>query len=325
MPWIATSVEDFKMSQQITTAFVKQFGANIYFLAQQKGSRLRGAVRNETQVGDTAYYDQIGQVAAILKTSRYSNTPQIDTPHARRAVTMSDYEWADLIDKQDKIRTLIAPQSAYVQSAVWAMGRSMDDVIIAAATGTAYTGVSAGTATILPTTQMYACNDGTNFSNLNVNSLRGIKNIFDSNDVDESIPRYIACASSQIQNLLVETQVTSADYNTVKALVEGKIDTFMGFKFIRTQRLATVASGSYTASSNTGVVSTGSTFTYTTARNVIAWAQDGILLSTGMDVMARVDERPDKSYSTQCYAAMSLGAVRMEEVKVVSAIAVEAA
>lgn len=313
------------MSQQITTAFVKQFGANIYFLAQQKGSRLRGAVRNETQVGDTAYYDQIGAVAAVLKTSRYSNTPQIDTPHSRRAVTMSDYEWADLIDKQDKIRTLIDPQSAYVQSAVWAMGRSMDDVIIAAASGTSYTGVAGGTSTTLPNSQYYACNDGQNFSNLNVNSLRGMKAIFDGNDIDESIPRYISCSASQIQNLLAETQVTSADYNSVKALVEGKIDTFMGFKFIRSQRLLTQASASFSANATTGVVSTGSNFTYTTARQVIAWAQDGLLLSTGMDIMARVDERTDKSYATQCYASMSLGATRMEEVKVVIGLAVEAA
>jgi hypothetical protein len=313
------------MSQQITTAFVKQFGANIYFLAQQKGSRLRGAVRNEMQVGDTAYYDQIGAVAAVLKTSRYSNTPQIDTPHSRRAVTMSDYEWADLIDKQDKIRTLIDPQSAYVQSAVWAMGRSMDDVIIQAATGTSQTGVSGATSVPLPVAQQYACNDGTNFSNLNVNSLRGIKQIFDLNDVDESIPRYIACSGSQIQSLLVETQITSADYNTVKALVEGKIDTFMGFKFIRTQRLNTFVSGSVSASAATGAVSAGTNFTFTTGRSVIAWAQDGILLSTGMDITARVDERTDKSYATQCYASMSLGATRMEEVKVVQAIAIEAA
>lgn len=313
------------MSQQITTAFVKQFGANIYFLAQQKGSRLRHAVRNETQVGDTAYYDQIGAVAAVLKTSRHSNTPQIDTPHARRQVSMSDYEWADLIDKQDKIRTLIDPQSAYVQSAVWAMGRAMDDVIISAATGTAYTGVNGGTSTVFPASQFYACNDGANFTNLNVNSLRGIKQKFDAADVDESIPRYLACSSSQIQSLLVETQVTSADYNSVKALVEGKIDTFMGFKFIRSERLLTLASGSYSANANTGVVSAGSNYTYTTARQVLAWAGDGLLLSTGMDIMARIDERPDKSYATQAYAAMSLGAVRMEEVKVVCAVAIEAA
>jgi hypothetical protein len=312
------------MSQQITTAFVKQFGSNIYFLAQQKGSRLRGSVRNEQQVGDVAFYDQIGAVSAVLKTSRYSNTPQIDTPHARRMVSMNDYEWADLIDKQDKIRILIDPQSAYTQSAMWAMGRSMDDVIISAALGTSYTGVSGSTSVTLPVAQYYAANDGTQFTNLNTVTLRGIKQKFDAADIDEAIPRYICCSSSQIQNLLVETQVTSADFNTVKALVEGKIDTFMGFKFIRSERLNTLASASFSADPTTGIVTAGSNFTnYTTCRQVIAWAQDGILLSTGMDVFARIDERADKSYSTQVYAAMSLGATRMEEVKVVAALCKE--
>lgn len=310
------------MSQQITTAFVKQFGSTIYYLAQQKGSRLRGAVRNEQQVGDVAYYEQIGAVSAVLKTSRYSNTPQIDTPHARRSVSMNDYEWADLIDRQDKIRILIDPQSAYVQSAMWALGRSMDDVIIASATATAFTGVSGGTSTVLPTTQAYAANDGTNFSNLNTVTLRGIKQKFDANDIDESIPRYIACTSSQIANLLVETQVTSADYNSVKALVEGKIDTFMGFKFIRTERLLTLTAGTVSADPTTGIVTAGSNFgsgQFNTCRQVLAWAQDGILLSTGMDITARIDERYDKSYAIQAYASMSLGATRMEEVKVVVA------
>lgn len=313
------------MSQQITTAFVKQFGSNIYFLAQQKGSRLRPAVRNEQQTGDSAFYDQLGLVAAIKKTSRHSNTPQIDTPHARRRVTMNDYEWADLIDRQDKIRTLIDPQSAYVQSAMWAMGRSMDDEIITAADGTAYTGVDGSTTQTLGVGQMIAANDGTNFTNMKVSTLRALKQKFDAADVDESISRYLAISGSQLQSLLGETAVTSSDYANVKALVDGKIDTFMGFKFIRIERLGTLSSGSFSADSTTGVITAGSNFTnYTTMRKCFAWAQDGLLLSTGMDVMARIDERADKSYATQAYASMSLGATRMEEVKVVMAYCKEA-
>lgn len=313
------------MSQLITQAFVKQFGSNIYYLAQQKGSRLRGSVRNEQQQGDAAFYDQINSVAAIRKTSRHSNTPQIDTPHARRRVVMNDYEWADLIDRQDKIRILIDPQSAYVQSAMWAMGRSMDDEIIAAATGLAYSGVDGSTPVTLPAAQYVAANDGTNFTNMKVSTLRAMKQKMDAADVDESIPRYLAISSSQMQSLLSETQITSADYNIVKALVDGKVDTFMGFKFIRLERLASLPSGSFSADSTTGIVIAGSNFTnYTTCRQCFAWAQDGLLLSSGLDITARIDERVDKSYATQAYASMSLGATRMEEVKVVVALCKEA-
>ena len=60
----------------------------------------------------------------------------IDTPHSRRMVTMADYEYADLIDDQDKIRLLVDPTSTYARAAASAMGRAIDDVIIAAAIGT---------------------------------------------------------------------------------------------------------------------------------------------------------------------------------------------
>jgi len=92
------------MSSQITTAFVEQYSANIQMLSQQMGSLLKDNVRNESVVGKDAYFDQIGKVTAIIKTTRHSDTPQIDTPHSRRRVSLADYEFADLIDQQDKIR-----------------------------------------------------------------------------------------------------------------------------------------------------------------------------------------------------------------------------
>ena len=53
---------------------------------------------------------------------------------------MVDYEYADLIDNQDKIRTLIDPTSSYALAAAYAIGRAMDDEIISAVSGTAFTG-----------------------------------------------------------------------------------------------------------------------------------------------------------------------------------------
>ena len=97
------------MSIQITTAFVQQYSANIQMLSQQMGSLLRDKVRVESVVGKNAFFDQVGSVTAVLKTSRHSDTPQIDTPHSRRRVSLADYEFADLIDQQDKVRLLIDP------------------------------------------------------------------------------------------------------------------------------------------------------------------------------------------------------------------------
>ena len=313
------------MSTQITAAFVKQFGSNIYTLAQQKGSRLRSAVRLETVVGDSAFFDRIGSVTAQQKLSRHSDTPQSDTPHSRRMVVMSDYEWADYIDKEDKLKTLIDPTNPYVQAGMWALGRSIDDVLIAALLGTAATGVAgAGTASLANANKV-AAHDGTTTTgvNLNVRTLRAVKKYFDASDIDESIPRYMAITSSQLQSLLAETQVTSSDYNSIKALVQGELNTFMGFNFIRTERLG-VASSNVTYTVTNGVVGAGTgTATAAAARRCIAWCGDGAVLALGADITAKVSERADKSYLKQAYASMSIGAVRMEEAKVCEVICAE--
>ena len=109
------------MSTQITTAFIEQYSANVQHLAQQKGSRLRSAVVNETVVGKNAFFEQIGKTAARQRTSRHSDTPRMDTPHARRRVSLTDYDWADLIDNEDRVRMLIDPTSPYAQAAANAM------------------------------------------------------------------------------------------------------------------------------------------------------------------------------------------------------------
>ena len=287
------------MSSQITTAFVEQYSANIQMLSQQMGSLLRDAVRNESIVGKDAYFDQIGKVTAQLKVSRHSDTPQIDTPHSRRRVSISDYEFADLIDQQDKVRLLIDPTSSYAKAAAYAMGRAMDDVIIAAALGSANTGVSGGTAVALPAGNITAVGTG-GANTMNIAKLALAKAKLDLGDVDPSITRHIIVSPTEIQDLLNTTTITSSDFNTVKALVQGEIDSFMGFKFHVSNRLVDNAAG------NT---------------QCIAFAEDGILLGVGKDVTARIDERSDKSYATQVYYCQTIGATRMEEAKVVSVLA----
>ena len=279
------------MSAQVTTAFVQQYSANVQMLSQQMGSRLRDTVRVENMTGKNAFFDQVGVAVAQKRTTRHGDTPQMDTPHARRRVSLVDYEYADLIDDQDKVRLLIDPTSSYARAAAAAMGRAMDDEIIAAATGTAFTGETGSTSTALPSGQQIA-NGGTD---LTVAKLREAKKILDLSDVDPSITRYIAVGPEQIENLLSDTNVTSSDFNTVKALVQGEVNQFMGFNFIMTNRLA--KSGNI--------------------RSCFAWAEDGLALAVGKDVNARIDERADKGYATQVYYCMSIGATRMEEDKVV--------
>ena len=284
------------MSNQITTAFVQQYSSNVQMLSQQMGSLLRGVVDVESVVGKNAFFDQVGKTTAQLRTSRHADTPQLDTPHSRRRVSLADYEWADLIDNADKVRLLIDPTSSYAKAAAAAMGRAMDDVVIAALGGTSYTGETGSTSVSLPSGQKpYSASqtDG-----LTITKLLEAKKILDLADVDPSLPRFFLCGPRQISNLLGTTQITSSDFNTVKALAQGQIDSFLGFKFIVSNRLPFDA-------------------TNADDRLCYAFTSDAIKLAVGQDVLARIDERADKSYSTQVYYAMSIGATRMEEEKVV--------
>jgi hypothetical protein len=284
------------MSINIGTSFVEQYSANVSLLAQQTGSKIRSAVDVESVRGKNAFFDQIGVTAAQLRTSRHSDTPQINTPHSRRRVSLNTYEFGDLVDDADKVRMLIDPTSTYARAAAAAMNRSIDDVVITAMNGTAYTGVAGGTSTSLPSSQKTATSDQSD--GLTIDKLRSAKYILDNNDIDVSLKRYVLCGPKQIQDLLETTEVTSSDYNVVKALATGVVDSFLGFQFIMSTRL-------------------NKDSTYTTDRLVFAFTEDAIKLAIGKDVTAKISERADKSYSTQVYYAMDIGATRMEEEKVV--------
>lgn len=294
------------MSTQITTAFVEQYKNNVQILSQQRGSVLRRAVQVDSGVvGKTKFAEQISSTAAVVRTTRHADSPLVHTPHARRAYSMYDYEWGDLIDSQDKVRLLIDPTSPYAVNSAMAMGRAMDDRIIAAATGTAYTGVDGTTAvTFASGSTNYIEDDATDIANsgginynLNVIKLRRAKFLLDNGDVDPTLRRYCVVSPSAMQSLLFTTKATSADYNAVRALVQGEVNTFLGFEFIMTTRLTTSAAN---------------------VRVCFAFAEGGIELGIGEDIMARIEERADKSFSTYVYTRMTIGATRLEEAKVVA-------
>lgn len=297
------------MSSQITTAFVEQYKSNVMDLVQQKGSRLRNAVMNDTVNGKKKFYEQVGTTNAQLRTSRHADSPLVNTPHLRRSMTLEDYEWGDLIDNADRVRLLIDPQDAYARNAAYAMGRAMDDVIISAVKGTSYTGVSGGTSVLwtAQTDQMVRVSEdgaaGTDDLGLNVEKLIAAREILATNEVEPDEELFCVVNAQMLASLLNQTKVTSSDYNSVKALVSGDLDTFMGFKFIHSER---------------GGLSTNTEDdTALTDQACWCWAKSGIQLGIGADIKASIAPRADKSFSTYVYYSMTLGATRLEEKKIV--------
>lgn len=288
------------MPNSITQAFVNQFRDNIRDLYQQEGSMLRSRVMEEPLDGELKFFERLGPVAAVVKTGRHSDTPILDVDHSRRAVIAQDFVWATLIDREDLLRTLVNPQSNYVRQAGWALGRTMDDIIIGAALGPAKAGKDGSLNVLLPAGQMIP--DGG--TNLTVAKLRQASRIFNENEVPVR-DRHCAITAAGVEALLGQTEFTSIDFNTQRTLVDGATRimeegraTFMGFNFVMTERLPKDdATGIHTA---------------------VCWHRFAIGHAVARDITTRIDERIDKNYAMQVWAAMSSGAVRLEEEGVVT-------
>lgn len=292
------------MSSTVTESMVQQYGNNFRTLYQQRQCRFMSFIQMEGGiVGQSKSVERIGKAEAYDITSRGADTKYVDVPHSRRWLDLQDKGWAELVDELDKIRMLADPTSPYVAMAVAALNRAKDDIILAAARGNARTN---GGLIPLPTTQKIA-NGATS---LTLAKLLATKEIMDGNEVDDdaslqadgqnpnmAATRCIAVNAKMLTSLYGTTEIKSVDYNNVKALAQGAIDTFLGFKFVRTERLFRDAS--------------------VTTRYGIAWAKSCIALGIGKDITSSIDTLPGKNYSAQVYARMSIAATRLEDEGVV--------
>ena len=296
----------------IPTFYVYQFSSNIQLKLQQKGSRLRKACMSGMHVGAQASpVDQFAPISANKVTTRYQPIQQIDAATDRRWVFPQDYDCAQLLDNFDKLRLLVDPMSSYVENAVYALGRAMDQEILNGALGTNKTGNLGATSTVLPTStstgQVCSVLQGAASStNLTVAKLRYARRLLLAAEVDlDQDMLFIAANAQNLDTLLSETQVVSSDYNPgrdgVPVLVEGQIERFLGFNFIHTELL-----------------STGSDDQSGTSTKVPAWAKSGLYVGIWNDINSKINERPDlESIPYQAYVKGTFGATRLEEKKMV--------
>lgn len=294
-------------SNNIEKSLVNTYHSNIDMAFQQKQSRLRRTVLVGTQNSEFDFWDRIGIVEANEVEGRNTDTPVNDTPHDRRRIQTKKYDWADLIDKKDKLRMLADPTSSYVLNARNAINRAMDRVIINAADATAYTGKNGETGVALPAGQKvavdYVFSGQAANSNLTLDKLRRVVFILRANEVIDEEGENGSLAqvtgvitASQLDSLLRTTEVTNSDYNTVKALASGTVDTFLGIKFIQTQLLK--KSGN--------------------VRTCLFYVPKAIRLAIGSEIEVDVGPRRDKRNSVQVYISADFGAVRMWDEAVVT-------
>jgi hypothetical protein len=293
----------------IDVAFVQQYQAMIYVLSQQRKSKFASRVRNESITGESKAFERLGEAEVEEITTRHPATPNNEQPHSRRWVTPSNFHTNSYIDKADELKMIINPTNEYAQNQAKALGRKTDDLIITAALGTAAAGVTPTTSTVAFKDESVSINgDGTvttmgtlaavtTIVDMTLAKIETMLRLFHDADVDEEIPLYWAITPKDVEDMLQLTQIGSADYNTVKALTEGRVERFSGFNFFYSTRITKDAVGS-------------------TGYRTISWAQDGIIWASARGIQSKIDERTDLSYTNQVYSVMNGGAVRIDGDKV---------
>ena len=280
--------------------FTTQFDSNWKHLVQQKNSKLKEYVTLDSIEGKEKSYNQLDATSMTQITDRSRDTRISDQAMAKRWIRPLNYDCAKLVDEFDEqfLGEVVLPTSPIIQSHGAAYARTCDKIIIDALGGTAFTGATGTTATVLPAGQKiavgYVESGAVANSGLTIAKLRAAKFLFDSNEVDEEEERIIVVSAKQLQDLLRDDKITSADYNTVRALVDGNLNTFMGFKFRRSQQLPLA----------------------TDIRSCFAYEKSGVILAE-RGLKTHMDVRADLSHSLQIRSVASLAAVRMEEKKVV--------
>lgn len=295
------------MSFQVPTAFVQTYSTNVQMLLQQKGGRIRNCVEVEKFVGQAASaVEQFGAVTPVKNLARHSATPIISTPQAKRWIYPNDYDWADLIDNEDRLRMLIDPQGPYTMNAQNAMARAQDEEFGIAIFGTNNTGQNGNVPVTYPAGQIVAVNVGTAAATagMNIAKLRNAKRLLLAAGVDiDADELYCAITSTDHDNLLNEAQAISLDYNDKPVLVDGRIKAFMGFNFVQWEFIDAT---SYPQSAAALVNGSG-------YRLVPAWSKKYVKLGMWNDVKTTVDRRPDLRNSVQVYCTGTYGATRLQE------------
>jgi len=251
------------MAVQISNAFVTLFDSEVK-QAYQGQRALTGLTRERTVEGSTVKFPKIGKGTATVRVPQTDVTP-LNVSYSQVTATMEDYIAAEYSDIFNQAKVNFQDRAELVQVVAGAIGRRMDQVVIDALVA------SSGTNTV--------SNDiGGTDTNLNVAKLRAAKKAMDAKNVPAE-GRVIIAHANNMDALLAETAVTSSDFNTVKALVTGEVNTFLGFRFV-----------SLGDRDEGGLAIDGSS-----DRIVYAFHRDAMGLGIGMNQTSRVDYIPEKT------------------------------
>jgi hypothetical protein len=279
------------MAITIEKTYVETFESNIRHLAQQKGSKLRNYVMESGLQGKNHSWDRATKTEAVTKSGKLVATPELQVPFSRRVSVPIVKHWGDTYEEEDIVQMLIDPQSTLVDGGSMAMGRAIDDILIAAATGTALDGD--GVANAFPAGQGI----GSATTVFSFDLVTQATEKFLANDIDPDDQKVFVIGPTQMRKMLQLTEATSSDYANAKALAErGFIESWMGYGWVVSNRLTIPVAGELYC---------------------LTFCNKALGLETNMDIRAKVAEDPSKSFAWRVYLQMVMGAVRVEDEQII--------
>jgi hypothetical protein len=289
------------MADTIPTHYATEFSTNWIHRVQQTTAYLDSFVEDESFLGERKRYDRLTKQTSSKRTERKAQTPITDVANDFRWCYRQTYDLANILAEEDarNLAPLVLPQSDYVKQHAMAYNRDCDQVAINAALGSVITGELGTTVTAYDTTNQLISADGDQTAEdgegvgLTVDKLILATEMFNKVDLTGMRERVIVVSPAAITDMLQQSKVTSADYATLRALVAGEINQFMGFTWKISNLLPLDP-------------------TYSDIRQCVAWIKGAIKRVKG-GMRTSIDRLPEKSNATQIYSSWDLSAVRLHD------------
>jgi hypothetical protein len=281
----------------IDSAYIQTFEANVKQLAQQMQSKLRGNTMERGVNSNKHNWDILDFSTAVAKTTSAPATPALDLDWGRRVSVAGTFHTGTVIDNEDIVQMLIDPKSATSTNLAYSMNRAVDDIIIAAATGDALLGD--GTTSAFPVGQVIG--DGT--TAITFDAITAIQELFMQNDIDPAQPKIAVVGPTQVRKLMQLTEQTSTDYARTNGttpltqlMASGVVPNWMGFTWIMSTRLLAPAPGEI---------------------GCLFFCPDALGLQVNEDITVQMAQDPSASFAWRIYSRLTMGAVRVQDKKIV--------
>lgn len=267
------------MAVDASANFITSFDAMVKH-AFQGASKLRSTVRTKTGVvGSTHKFPIMGKGIASARTPQTDVTP-MNIDHSTATATLSDWVAAEYSDVYDLSKLNFDERKELAFIVAQAMGRRLDQLILDAMDASAnatQVGINVG---------------GTN-SSLTVEKILEASRRMNALGVPSG-DRHFAISARSLEGALLETQIGSSDFNVVKALAMGEVNTWGGFQF---HVIEDRTEGGVPLSSTT--------------RTNFAYHRDAVGLAIGIDMRTESNYIPEKT-STLITGMFSGGAVTID-------------